>query len=657
MRVHRVHQFIEAWSTGAPIVDPARLATVRIEPVLRARRAGLSLDFHLADGCDTTVIPIVLADPSVIVERDRDPLVFPVGAPGGDAFAAALGAAVAPHLLRLVISGERIVEHYVTFGASSAFEAARAAGCFGAAPLREALARLAPYRYARRFSRGRRVGIDAPDAIGGWAMLRDIASAGVAPRFRDRAAIGWYGEPPALPAHPEVWIASGDAPASDAPCVIRLDGEAPPSGAALVDVVDPLPLDVPISFDPAEGPARRWFAIERAPEPPVRRFAVVGAGPQGGSAGRIAVILGRADSAASPSADSDEAEALVVALTAEGFDAFRAGVPGELQGADLVHCLGSRDGARTRAIVEAARRLGLPVVLQPQDDDAASGGWWGTEVARLCFEYGDDERAVSGYLALLAKRAVAVGPAVADAPYAPAAAGIADALVALREASIVIAGSEMEGERLRKRAGDPRSIALVPPVPSFADPAPIGALVGPDAFALVHAPIGPAGNQLLVAHAAAALRIPLVVAGPVVDASYLERAREYGGPGLVILAGEPPAPVAAALRAAAAVVVDAAWLGEGASRLAGAALAGTRLALAAPRSFAVAGVQPRRFDPADLASLARALGEAWDDAQRAPARCAAETAEALARSRIVRALGAAYAEAVSAAQRAEPLPK
>ena len=44
-------------------------------------------------------------------------------------------------------------------------------------------------------------------------------------------------------------------------------------------------------------------------------------------------------------------------------------------------------------------------------------------------------------------------------------------------------------------------------------------LRGADRFVLLHAPIGPAGNALLVARCAALAGLPLVVTGPVVDAS------------------------------------------------------------------------------------------------------------------------------------------
>ena len=644
MRTHRTHEIIAPWSVGAPVLDPARLAAVRVEPVLRRRGAALALDLYLAGDAGATVIPLVLADPAVVAERDRDPLIFPHGTPGGDAFAHALAERVLPHLEQLVLSGERIAEQVLYLADAPAFDAARAAGCFGAAPLRDALARLAPYRYARRFARGRSVRIHAADAVGGWAMLRDLGSVAVAADRRDAAALKWYGYAPVAGPRADVAIVDRDADAGDAACVVRFDSEA----GERIDVVDPLPLDVGISFDPADGPVRRWFAVERAPEPQLRAIPDLRYAAAGGSAGRIAVVLGRADALHRPSADTDEARALVAALAAEGFDARLADGGDDMSGADLVHLIGARDGRRARAVVEAARRAGLPVAVHAHDDDALNGGWWGGEVTRHCFEYGDDERDAETYLAMLARRAVTVGAARAGVPYAPPEAAAEDATAALRDASVVFAASEEEAAAIRARTGRRGPVVVVPPLTETVASAAIGALAGADRFALVHAPIGPLANQLPVARCAARAKIPLVVAGPVVDASYAERVRELGGRDLIVLPHEPAPAIAAALRAATAVVVDAAWVGEGGARLAAAALGGARLVVAERRPFRVAGAEPRRFDPADAEALTRALGEAWDEALSSPGRAAPETLAALAPNAVVRAIVRGYAALASA---------
>ena len=456
-----------------------------------------------------------------------------------------------------MLHGERVAEHVVAFAPSVRFDAARAAGCFGAAPLRDALTRLAPYRYARRFARGRTVRIDAPDAVGGWALLRAAGTITVAPARRDAEALAWYGDAPsAHDLRADVAIVGPDGDAGDAACVLRLDDalrDGAHGDAHAVEIVDPLPLDVGITFDPAEGPARRWFAVERAPEPAPRALPDVTYRAAGGSAGRIAVILGRNGALLQPSADTDEARALVAALRAEGFDAMLAESPEELDGADLVHAIGTRDGRRVRSIVDAARRRGIPVALHAHDEDAAHGGWWGADVTRYCFEYGGDEHDVQTYLALLAKRAVSVGAARADVPFAPPEAAVDDAAAALRDASVVFAATDEEADAIRRRTGRRGPIVIVPPLAAAVALQPVGHLAGADRFVLLHAPIAPPGNALLVARCAALAELPLVVTGPVIDASYLERVREFGGPGLVVLAGEPAPGVAAGLRAAAGV--------------------------------------------------------------------------------------------------------
>ena len=645
MRTHRTHEILPPWSTGTPVLDAARLGAVRIEPVFRARKPALALDIYLADEHDDTIVPLVLVDLAAVIDRDRDPLIWPHGTPGDDAFALAVADRILPQLERLILCGEPVAEQVVRFSDVPRFEAARAAKCFGAAPLREALARLAPYRYARRFARGRCVWIDAPDAIGGWALLKPVANAGVAAARRDPAALAWYGTPLPAAGRADVAIVAHDAgpnAAGDAACVLRLDGAC--DAASRVDIVDPLPLDVGIVFDPAEGPLRRWFSVECNPQPAPRALPSLAYQPAGGSAGRIAVVLGRADGKIRPSADTDEADALVAALGREGFDARLIDSPEELGATDLVHLIGAHDGRRARAAGETARRSGVPVAVHAYDDDAAHGGWWGAAVTRSCFESGGDERDVVTALGLLARRAVAIGAARADVPFAPDEAAVEHARAALRDAALVFAATAEEADGIRERTGRRGPIAIVPPLAPVASPASIGRLVGPDPFALIHAPIGLPANQLMVARCAALAGIPLVLAGPVTDGSYLERIREFGGPGLVLLPGEPAPGVAAALRAAAAVVVDASWVGEGGSRLAAAALSGARLALAERCRFEAPGVQPRRFDPADSRALTRALGEAWDDALRAPLHVAPETLAALAPEVAVRAIVRGYAE-------------
>jgi hypothetical protein len=116
----------------------------------------------------------------------------------------------------------------------------------------------------------------------------------------------------------------------------------------------------------------------------------------------------------------------------------------------------------------------------------------------------------------------------------------------------------------------------------------------------------------------------------------------------VVLPGEPSAGVAAALRSAGNVVVDAAWVGDGPARLAAAALAGARLVVADRRRFDPPGLELRRFDPADAVALTRALGEAWDEALRGGAGAASTVIAALAPAAAARSIVRAYATVAAA---------
>lgn len=638
MRQHRDHVLLRPWSIGAPIVDAAHLVAVRLEPVLLGRGGAVALDVVLEHGDALTVIPGIVLDAAALLDRDRDALIFPDGTPGGDTFGVALAARILPHCERALLDGVPVAEHVVTLAPSQRFDAARAAGCYGAAPLRDALARLGPYRIARRYARGLSVAIDARDAVAGWALLRDVATVGVAERRRDPAACAWYGVPPDPVSGAEVAIVDRPEARNGSRWAIVLDGI---SGGG-IPVVDPVPLDLSWSNDPADGPAVAHVAVAGPAETPSAVDLTHIA--SGGSGGRIAIVPARADVEALPAADTDEAEALAAALRAEGFEV-DVGLLRDAAHYDLLHVIGTRDGARAHALVEAGRRARIPVVLTAHDDAPEHGGWWGAAVAQLCFEHARDEVSLQTYLALLARRALSVGPIDAATPYAPPGAGASQRRSALLDATLVMAQDEAEAEALRE-LGRTGPIHVVPAVVRGAQPAPVGTLVGAERFVFVHAPIGPAGNQLLVARVAADLRVPLVLAGPVEDAAYLERIRRHGGNELVVLPGEPSPAVARGLRLAASVVVDAAWVGWGAGRIAAALLDGARV-VAAERRRGPACHAIVRVDPADQRALARAIGESWDAAGSARVQQPA-LVERLHPSRAVRAIVAGYAAAVGA---------
>jgi hypothetical protein len=64
----------------------------------------------------------------------------------------------------------------------------------------------------------------------------------------------------------------------------------------------------------------------------------------------------------------------------------------------------------------------------------------------------------------------------------------------------------------------------------------------------------------------------------------------------------------------AAVVADASWIGRGHSRLATAAALGASVVSSRNRWVEFPGNEGRTIDPADVNSIARGIGEAWDNA-------------------------------------------
>jgi hypothetical protein len=176
----------------------------------------------------------------------------------------------------------------------------------------------------------------------------------------------------------------------------------------------------------------------------------------------------------------------------------------------------------------------------------------------------------------------------------------------------------------------------------------IGALTGFDPFILVHAPIWPEANQLVLARVAADVGVAMVFAGAVADPAYAERLREFA-PETVSLLAEPPPETVATLYRTASVVADAAWTARGHGRLATASALGAAIVCSQARWLDLPEGDRWLVDPADVRSVARGVGEAWDASVRGDSRIQA-TAR-LARERLetaTAAIVAAYAKIVQA---------
>jgi hypothetical protein len=642
------------WRTDA-LRDLARaelLVAARIEPIMRSREPAAFIDLHFSDGERNVTLPLVYLDLAQLDVREYDPLVFPHGVLNvvSDARANAIVERLLPDLERRALAGGFWSEEVIRAGAAPAFERARERGYFGAAPFAVSLPRIAAAVYAQRFATAKRVVAYGAGAAEAAAFLRGAAQSCAVEGEAEADAAAWYGTFEAAGPGVSYDLAIGSGPPPfPATAIVRLDpGD---HGGTQLTVASPLPADVMVSFDPADGAPAGTFSVlaEREPfarpAPPIEMISTAG-----GSAGRIAIVV-RPDAALAPDSDTDEAAALARALQAEGFTAEVLDDVAKVVafGPDLVHIFGVRPGAHARRVADWAADARKPLVVHALHEAPANGGFWGAMVAPYCFGYSADDRSVTTYLDLLARRAVEVDGVTAGVAFAPATVGLPDAERVLALADVVLVNSERERalvDALRPR----RPTFIVPALPTtFAAPEPVAAHVGPDPFILVHAPIGPEGNQLVLARAAGEVGVPLVFAGAVTDPLYAERLREFA-PAAVYLLGEPGPGLTAGLYRSAAVVAGAAWTSRGHGRLLSAAALGAALVCSQNLWLGLPDEGRWLVDPADVRSVTRGLGGAWDAAARA--ETSIRTTAELARKHVqtaAAAIVAAYAKIVQAA--------
>lgn len=643
-----------AWRTDLmrELVGGEHLVAARLEPVTRGREPTVFLDLHFSDGERSITLPLVYVDLAQLDIREADPLLFPSVIAGvvSDARACEVIERVLPDLERRAFSGGFWAEEALLYGDGTAFAVARARGFFGAAPLADALPRVAAAVYARRFALGKHVLAYGPQAAEFAGFLGGIAISCSA-LGGDADANAWYGEFDAGAADRTYDLAIGGGPSPvTAAVTVRADAEA--KDGLRVGVATPLPADLMLSFEDGDGSHRRSFSVVTGREPFERPAPVIETVPSGGgSAGRIAIVV-RPDALLAPDSDTAEAAALAVALRREGFvvDVISGLDAPELSPPpDLIHLFGVRPGGFARRIAEWASEQRKPLIVHALYESPAIGGFWGAMVAPYCFSYSGDDRSVSTYLQMLARRGVEVDGVGSNAPYAPPIVGLGDAERVLALADVVLVNSERElavVEALRPR----RPTFIVPPLPTAvaAPGAPIGARVGTEPFVLVHAPIWPEANQLLLARAAASVGVAMVLAGPVADPVYAERLREFV-PDQVILLDEPSPESVTTLYRTAAVVADAAWTTRGHGRIATAAAFGAAVVCSQARWIDLPATAGWTVDPADVLSIARGIGDAWDAAIQSDPRIRASAGFARERlSTAAAAILATYAKIVQA---------
>jgi hypothetical protein len=200
MRTHRVFSALQPWSSRGDVlrelVSAEHLAVARIEPVTRGREAAAIVDLHFSDGERGVTIPLVFVDLAQFDVRELDPLVFPheLADAISDARAADVVERLFPELERRALTGGFWGEETIVFGNDAAFNAARAAGWFGAVPLAVSLPRIAPAVYARRFAVGKHVCAYGPRAFELAGFVRGVATSCTVLDANDEdAATHWYG--------------------------------------------------------------------------------------------------------------------------------------------------------------------------------------------------------------------------------------------------------------------------------------------------------------------------------------------------------------------------------------------------------------------------------------------------------------------------------
>ncbi len=539
------------------LAQPQYCTTARYEPLLHLSQGSGQIDLLFEHESQCCVLAGLRLDARNLIVRERSPFIWPafVAAAVGAERLAALESHVLPWLRSIARGRSMAHETIRRYRSSERFERARRDGLLGAAPLATCIARMAPFFYARRFAAGAEVAVACDDAALAYAMIHDIAAAVVVladgePAARASFAYEWYGvraasSPRAV--RPDV-VLTDRHPVQTAPVVIDVAPAAAGAGVN-VDIPAPVPWDLLFGFDAADAPPIGRFSVV-AVEPPLRTPADLPAVRiVGGSAGSIALAV-RSDAAATHGADLHDAKQFAARLQAEGFSAQIVSDPAAFAPVNLVHIFGSPYDEHCIAFAERARERATDYVfdLPPLPDDPST--YVQTMLPLVC-RSSFDEADFSLYLRAYTERSL-TGPLPADAGravfdgrrarFAELAAGALAVLAAPEDLALL-------------RAMLPPSVAArLASRSAFSTPEPpaarIGHIVPARPFAFVHGTIGADSNALFAALACERHALPIVIAGPTFDVTYLQLLR-LKAPSAIVLADPDPAIVSALYRRAA----------------------------------------------------------------------------------------------------------
>jgi hypothetical protein len=599
----------------AELVHADLLTTARCEPILRRQLGGSHVDLLFENGARSMVVGGVQIHGPGLLLRERSPLIWPASlvAVVDDERLTAIEGRLIPWLRSIARARSMAAETIRRFAPSARFERARAAGLVGAGRLEGSILRMAPFVYARRFARGAALEIACADAALGYAVLADLArSIRCADPVTDdeRFAFAWYGVPASragFAGRPDVLITADVAGSADAAAIIIDTRSAPDPRAAVVTVPLPAPWDLLFSFDPSDAPPAGSFGVI-APEPqlalpaPLRPAATVG-----GSAGTIVIAVSQ-EAFAAHGPDMDEIEVLGQRLGAEGFAVFitsRVDEP-KLTQAALVHIVGAPFEEHTVVFAEHAQRSGIDFVFDLCPQPADTSAFLENSFVSL-FRAAIDDADIARYLEAYERGNLdPYGvPEVSSDHHPRIAARFAE--LARHALGILAPAEDVEtlrallppslSERIRARGVFVRDEPV---------PAPIGHLVPREPFAFAFGPIAMRSHSFYTAIAAERHGIPLVIAGPVYDANYLQ-VIAANAPSAIVLADLDRAAVSALFRAAS-VYVDAAPRPRSTASLVRAVSCGTLPVLASDSPLArSAGDAAPVFPLKSLDDCARAL--------------------------------------------------
>jgi hypothetical protein len=570
MRTHGDYSVCQLWPFGADereLIAAGRLAVARFESIRRSSKMWGWLDLTFARDDATTLVSGILVDVIAASRNDPSALIFPRGAAAAIAVEREweLTSFLLPQLRMLTRARAVPSEEIMRFVPCEAFERARDAGEFGAAPLAAALVRMAPWVAAARLATGGPIAIHGRDWALGAAVARRFGVA--VTRSSDVRADGWYRViAGTVDDAPEVSVADTFAGGGTAPFCVALDAaEIASRDARVVGVPQPLPMEAVLTYDPDDAPEICRFAVAA----PHRAFVVPErARTRPRTASRSLVMLVRDDFPAAPDADSDELGELALRARAAGIDVSfaAAGDLGALDtGAAVLACGAFDDPAFAQTLTALAGRTGpFAVVFTP----AAPGAVRHEAALSPVVQAEDDELLESASRAFDA-RTLDSG---VRAPLPPPGGVALTQLAAALSGAALLVPAVTDNRETFGLAELTFTVAgpIVPPDEGDDD---AGSVCGHGPFIFAHAPATPRSGLLALALALRDTEIPCVIAAAVADLDYATELRRMAGPRTIVLSNASDGLINALYRQAT-IFVDSSIRPRGVSRIVRAARSG-----------------------------------------------------------------------------------